>query len=178
LLVGETTFSSNSIYTYAAFDADNTVGFKDTTSTTCYIGMGFTVGHVGIVSEVKFFMNTFLKETYSGNLIFQGSSDNIKYTDLFTVGDEIHEGWNYKTYTDATVLKYRYYRFKGTEVGACNMGELVLWGVEAINDSASSHTCAGIITINGTASTLSAPIIYTSSLTPLLNSISPRYGNV
>lgn len=65
--MGDTTFSSNSAYTYAAFDMDYVNGFIDTAS-TCYIGLGFKSGYVGIVSEVKFFMNRFVKATYSGNL--------------------------------------------------------------------------------------------------------------
>ncbi len=32
-------------------------------------------------------------------LIFQGSQDDITYTTIFTVGNEIHEGWNYYDFT-------------------------------------------------------------------------------
>jgi hypothetical protein len=29
------------------------------------------------------------------NLIFQGSNDNVTYTDIFNVDENVHEGWNY-----------------------------------------------------------------------------------
>ncbi len=48
---------------------DNTYGFTSTAS-TCFFGMGFTSGYVGVISQVKFFMNVFTKATYSSKLKF------------------------------------------------------------------------------------------------------------
>jgi hypothetical protein len=109
---------------------------------------------VGVISQVKFFMNVFTKPTYSGYLKFQGSSDNITYTTLFTVGDEIHEGWNYYDYASGSELKYRYFRVYGSNAGSCNVGEFALMGVEAINDDTSSYACSANITLGNTTSTL------------------------
>jgi hypothetical protein len=67
--MGDTTFSSNSARTAYLFDMDNTVGFTDTKS-TCNFGMSFKSGFVGIVSEVKFFMNVFTKSLYVDSLQF------------------------------------------------------------------------------------------------------------
>jgi hypothetical protein len=61
----------------------------------------------------------------------------VSYTTIFTVGDEIHEGWNYYDFNDAT-LKYQFYRFYGTKSGSCNIGEFSLTGVEAIQSSSST----------------------------------------
>ena len=90
------------------------------------------------MSEVKYFMPVFVKSTISNKLKFQGSSDGIVYADIFTVGQEIHEGWNYYDFRDNN-LKYRYYRFQGSAVGACKLGEIKFRGVETIDSTASSY---------------------------------------
>ena len=64
----------------------------------CFVGMKFRPGFVGLLSQVKYFMNNINKATYSGNLKFQGSNDMSTWTDLFTVDDNIHEGWNYHSW--------------------------------------------------------------------------------
>jgi len=64
-----TTFSTNSSSTYALSDMNNANGYTDT-SVPCYFGMGFLPGYVGIVSQVKFFMNQFLASTFVNNLVF------------------------------------------------------------------------------------------------------------
>ena len=121
-------------------------------------------------------MNVFIKSTYVNNLQFQGSSDGISYQTLFTVGTEIHEGWN--IYLQSPVLSFRFYRFKGTTVGSCNVGEFVLNGVVAIASTASSYSCTPSLTIGTTATALTSGVTYSSTNTPLLTSISPRYGTV
>lgn len=55
-------------------------------------------------------MPVFLKKNFVNLLKFQGSQDGVTYTDIFTVGVEIHEGWNYYDFRDNN-LKYRFYRF-------------------------------------------------------------------
>ena len=140
--------------------------------------MHFAAGYVGLLSEVKFFMSRFTRANYVDILKFQGSSDGTTYTDLFTVGDEIHEGWNYYTYASGAEPKYRYYRFYGTAAGSCNVGEVVFKGYEVINNSQNSYSCTPVLTLGGTTYNLATTVTYTSTLTPVLSSISPRYGTV
>jgi hypothetical protein len=59
-------------------------------------------------------MARFTKAKFVGFLKFQGSSDGLNFVDIFTVGQEIHEGWNYHNYPVGSELKYRYYRFFGS----------------------------------------------------------------
>ena len=40
-------------------------------------------------------MTRFDRKNFVGKLLFQGSKDNVTWTTIFTVGQEIHEGWNY-----------------------------------------------------------------------------------
>jgi hypothetical protein len=96
------------------------------------------------------------------------------------VGKEIHEGWNYMNYPAGQELKYRFYRFFGTGAGSCIVGEVSLRGYEVIDSSLSSHTCGVSLTINGGAAAipLTGSVTYQSTVTPLLKSISPRFGSV
>ena len=63
------------------------------------------------------------------------------WTDIFVVGEEIHEGWNYHNYEAGSYLKYRYYRFFGSGTGSCIVGEVSLRGYEVIDSNASSYSC-------------------------------------
>ena len=48
--------------------------------------MSFKVGYIGVLNEVKYFMNRFTKTAYVDNLRFEGSMDGVTYTTVFTVG--------------------------------------------------------------------------------------------
>lgn len=84
-------------------------------------------------------MNRFTRANFVGKLQFQGSSDGTTYTTIFTVGEEIHEGWNYYNYAQGSEPKYRYYRFFGSVAGSCLVGEIAFRGFEVIDDSNSQY---------------------------------------
>jgi hypothetical protein len=74
---------------------------------------------------------------------------------------------------------YNSYRFYGTAAGACRISEFRLHGVQAIASEASSYECTPTIYIGEDALTADlAPITYSSAKTPVINSISPRFGSV
>ena len=61
---------------------------------------------------------------------------------MFAVDKNVHEGWNYYRWdTAAAYPRYRFYRFKGTGTGSCNLNEVSLTGVEAIPDAGATYTC-------------------------------------
>lgn len=64
---------------------DNNLLKKPTdTSSTCHLGMEFKEGHVGLLSQVKYFMKDMSsKSLFVNTTKFQGSSDGSTYTDLF-----------------------------------------------------------------------------------------------
>ena len=64
-----TIVSSDPISAPLLFDGDLLNGFNKSAA-SCYFGIELTSGYVGILSEVKFFMNPFLMATYAGNLLF------------------------------------------------------------------------------------------------------------
>ena len=61
----------------------------------CRIGWEFKEGHVGMISQVKWFMQNFNKDRMVGRTKFQGSLDGSTWTTLFTLDQNIHDGWNY-----------------------------------------------------------------------------------
>jgi hypothetical protein len=62
-------------------------------------------------------MTRFERKNFVGKLLFQGSKDNVTWTTIFTVGQEIHEGWNYYNFPTGKELIYRYFRYYGTATG-------------------------------------------------------------
>lgn len=142
-------------------------------------------GHVAVLDEAKIFINFLTSKTpYVDNLSFQGSNDDWEtYDELHLFSEEIHEGWNYINYREDGENKpaYNSYRFHGTAKGACRVTEFRLHGVEAIASESSSYECTPTIYIGDDELTTSVdmePITYSSDKTPLLTSISPRFGSV
>lgn len=53
-------------------------------SATCFVGMQFKENHVGLLSQVKYFMKDISsKDIFVNATTFQGSNDGSSYTDLF-----------------------------------------------------------------------------------------------
>lgn len=98
------------------FDGDLLEAPSDSSS-QCVLGMQFKEEHVGMLSQVKWFMGP-MDATFKAKLVditvFQGSNDNSAFTTLFTVDENLHNGWNYYKWETANDYpKYRYYRFYG-----------------------------------------------------------------
>ena len=140
--------------------------------------MAFKENHVGVVSEVKFFINNLASKTpFVNNLKLQGSDDGTTFTDLYTVGPEIHEGWNMIDFEDGSLPSYHIYRFQGTSSGSCRVGEVAFTGIEAINDDNSSYSCTPKVMIDGVSTDLNA-VTYDAAFTPVLTAMSKRFGSV
>lgn len=96
--------------------SDNSEGNKQ----TCHVGMQFSEGFVGMISQVKFYLHEITLSYYSGKMMFQGSNDGSSYTTLFTLNDNAHDGWNYYTWsTPQDYPRFRFYRFYQNSNGAC-----------------------------------------------------------
>jgi len=92
------------------------------------------------------------KTPYVDNLHFQGSNDGWKsWEELYTFGEELHEGWNYIDYRDDGVDKpaFNSYRFYGSAKGACKVSEFKLHGVEAIASEEPTHSCTPKLFLGG-----------------------------
>jgi len=134
-----------------------------------------------MLSQVKWFMGP-MDATFKAKLVditvFQGSNDNSAFTTLFTVDENLHNGWNYYKWETANDYpKYRYYRFYGNSTGACAINEITFTGVETIDNEDASYTCTAKAIIDGTETSLES-VDYVGSLTSNLLSLSPRFGTV
>lgn len=172
-----TLFGSANTQVENVFD-DNNLNTNEDWDADCYFGMYFPEGYEGFVNEVKVFLgSTYSKDYFVDYLTFQGSDDGSTYVDLFTLDASIHEGWNYFDFAEGEEASYRFYRFFGSNSGSCLVNEVHIFGVEVINDSASTYSCTPHLSIND-AVTLLNDVTYDGSVTPTLTSISPRYGTV
>ena len=155
------------------------IDMTDSTATDCYFQIQYKPDHVGVLDEVKFFINQLTDKTpFNGNLKFQGSDDGTTFTDLFTVDLSVHEGWN--TYDfETNKPSYNIYRFQGAESGSCRVGEVKLHGKESIDNDSTSYSCTPklILEKKDSASTLN-PVTFTNTLTPVLTGMSTRFISV
>jgi hypothetical protein len=92
-----TLYGSDNDNLEAVFDGMNPNGWKSEAK-DCYFGTYFREGYIGFIVEARYFMNRFTRSNFVGNLRLEGSQDGLTYTTIFTVGEEIHEGWNYYTF--------------------------------------------------------------------------------
>ena len=156
------------------FDGSNNILNNDT-SANCIVGMQFRQGYVAILNQVKVFISASDTTNFrNGNLIFQGSMDGVTYTNIYTVDNNVHGGWNYQKWNSTLQNgpKYRYFRYFGKAAGSCLINEIVFTGVETVDDSNSTYSCTPQLYENGTLSTQSfSQVTYNGSITPLLTSI-------
>ena len=52
---------------------------------------------------------------------------------------------------------YQYYKLEGTEEHSCRVTEVVLKGIEAVDDTSPTYACPVEVTLNGIASLLPEP---------------------
>jgi hypothetical protein len=126
-----------------AFD-DSVFTRVNTNDHSCEMGMEFKEGYVGSLEQVKYFINYIdNRDQYEANLAFEGSLDGTTYTELFVVGADVHEGWNYVDFEQGSYPNYRYYRFRGLGIanGPCRIHELTFKGNEVIQDTNDSYSC-------------------------------------
>lgn len=158
-------------------DGKNMIDMQDS-NTECYFQVQYKENHVGVLDEVKFFINEMIdKSPYVGSLIFQGSDNGVDFTDLWTIDAGVHEGWNSHDFEDIGQPAFNIYRFQGSAPGACRIGEVKLHGVESINSSESSYSCTPKMSLGGSVTELN-PVTFDASVTPVLTGMSERYGSV
>jgi len=92
-------------------DGKNTIDLTDSTSTNCYFQIAYKTAHVVVLDEAKFFVNELSNKTPFIGLKFQGSNDGTAFTDLWTVDEEVHEGWNSHDFEAGKEPAYNIYRF-------------------------------------------------------------------
>jgi hypothetical protein len=160
-------FGSSSKKDYGVVFDGNNLNTYDESSSDCHVGMEFREGYVASLSKVKYILSDTAKDNFIDKLAFEASNDGTTYTNLFTVDYNVGSGWNTHEFASTALPKYKYYRFKGDGAKSCRMNEIQLYGVETIDDSATTFTCTPKLHVNSATTDLS-PVTYDGSITPLL----------
>jgi hypothetical protein len=98
---------------------------------SCEVKATARAEHALVVEEVGIFINNLIdKGPYSdGNLVFEGSDDEITWTTIWEYSELIHEGWNTEyVYAEP----YKTIRFRGEASGSCRFGEVKIVGTEVL----------------------------------------------
>jgi len=163
-------------------DGDLTIDYVSTATTGCNFGMNFPEGQVAVLDEAKIFINFMTTVTpYANKLAFYGSNDNWATSTLIdTIGDNVHEGWNYLNYRDDGNNKpaFSSYKFQGSASGSCRVTEFRLTGVQSFADNNNIFSCVPKVMIGTATNALLSPVTFSAASTPLLTSIWPRFGSV
>jgi hypothetical protein len=170
-----------------AFDG-NVLTRVNENSRTCTIGMAFKENYVGAIQQVKYFINYITnRDQYENNLIFEGfnelnaeSGDAVEPTEIFTVKEEVHEGWNYVEFEEGEYPNFRYYRFRGLGIadGPCRIHEVTLTGLEVIRNEEETYSCKPQIVIKGEETVeFTNSVTFEGSKSSLLTEVKPRYGS-
>jgi hypothetical protein len=154
----------------------NLIDYTDATSENCHFQVKYKDNHVGVLNEVKFFVNDLNDKTPFIGSKFQGSNDGTTFVDLWTIDDQVHEGWNIKDW-ETGQPSYNIYRYQGHKAGSCRVGEVRLDGLVTINDNTNSYACTPKLVIDGAKTDLS-PVTFKATKTPVLTSMNTRFASV
>jgi len=152
--------------------------FYDTYNNNCYIELDVgedMQAEVSILPQVNFDTSSYI------GAAIKGSNDGVTYETVFTLDSNFHQGWNYwKASENDPPARYRYLRYdKGTSSSRCPIAELEFYGIYLSANTVTdlnSVVCNAKIEVNGKSSVINNAVIYKSSHTPILDSISPEMG--
>lgn len=146
----------------------------------CYLGLDAGSQQQISVSRIRFFPS--IDWPNVGKRIlqakFQGSNDNANWNTLATVDQTVHTGWNVLKSIDTA--PYRYVRFLHNSTSSCNIAEFQIFGIifSPLTVALASQT-ADVIYYDGfNTKTFAGALEYRQDKTPIVTSVSPRYGDI
>ena len=154
--------------------------YYSSSNTQCYIGLDAGAGVQASISRISFFPslnwpNVAQVILYSS---FQGSNDQLKWDTLATVDQTVHTGWN--IFASNNTTPYRYIRFLHNSTSKCSLAELKLYGILYSSIDANLDSQLANVTYNDgfNSKTFVSQVQYTQNTTPIVTSVSPRYGDI
>jgi len=154
--------------------------FYSSPNTQCWIGLDAGVGLAASISRISFFPNLGWTNVASKILYstFQGSNDQNTWKNLAIIDQTVHTGWNVFASSDTT--PYRYIRFVHNSTSKCNLAEIQLYGIvySTIAVNLTSQPADVIYNDGLNTKTFANAIVYQQANTPVVTSVSPRYGDV
>ena len=163
-----------------SFDGLSTT-YYSSPNPVCWIGIDFGSVSSASISRIRFFpnLNWFNTAAILLDATFEGSNDGNTWTNLATIDQTIHSGWNILASSQTT--PYRYIRFAHKNVSQCNIAEIELYGIIYSNANPSDLTSqpSDIIYEDGyNTYTFSGNATYTTARTAIVTSFSPSYGDI
>ena len=135
---------------------------------------------MGDVEEIRFGPNPAWTTVslFLEGAVFEGSNDNSAWTEIFAIDTtEVHASWNVWQKASGESHKYRYVRFKHTDVSSCELAEIEFIGIKYSTETVATGgdlTCD--ITIAASASPLTDAVAYKAASTSVVSGVSPAFG--
>lgn len=112
--------------------------------------------------------------------VFEGSNDNLAWTEIFKVDSTVHTGWNTWINTDLAHVVYRYVRFRHDVTSLCQLAELTFTGqiysTVAVNAAGVTACDVKIVLPGQVVPVTGATINYSAVKTSTITSVSPKFG--
>lgn len=163
-----------------AFDGLTTTNYESTTNSLCYLGVDAGSGLKISASRFRIFPN--LQWTNVGKKIlhaeFEGSDDLSTWNPLAKIDQTVHTGWNViKSNSDTP---YRYLRLRHNSTSNCSIAEFQVYGIVYSTASATlASTPTDVVLVDGfNTKTFTSYVDYQQAKTPIVNSVSPRFGDI
>lgn len=104
----------------SAFDTLHAT-YYSSSAASCYIGIDAGAGKVVDITRIRYFpyYKWSIAAKYIKGAAFEASKDGTTYTQIGSVDQTVHAGWNSIKITSST--NYRYIRFKHTSVSGCKL---------------------------------------------------------
>jgi hypothetical protein len=140
--------------------------------------MTLPTGQVGVLDSIKLLISDVALDRmpYLSSAKIQGWNGSA-WVDVWALDVTLLDGWNTKTFDAGSKPAYYKYKYSSWRTGGCKVGEIVFFGIVAVADTKSSTSCTASLVIDSTTTSLSS-VTYDASITPKVNSITPRYGKV
>jgi len=156
-----------------------TVNYEDNSDECFFEFQESKTGHVYDIDEVGLYFSTNKgRAAYINNLAFEGQTAAGDWENIWTIDSGLHKGWNRKQFLPAELPGYTSFRFRGSEKGACAVGEVEVKGKEVMDQEFSDTICTPKVTVANVTRDLSEPIVYSSDSTPVLTAMSKSWGTV
>lgn len=109
-------------------DDKTETAYESASNGDCWVGFDLGVGYKRTLFRIKYFVNR--KAIDPAQLIgavFEGSTDNVTYNTIASIGGNVHRGWNDWSTKNPLSTIYRYLRMRHNTSSNCKVSELVFY---------------------------------------------------
>lgn len=171
----------NSTSGYEGNAFDNTItSYYYSGNPQCWVGIDFGTLFAANVSRIRFYPTYYWSNaaSYMLGAQFQGSNDKTNWTNISTIDSSVHTGWN--IILPKTNTPFRYLRYLHNSTSQCLISEIQFFGTVYSTLIASlTSQASGLVYSDGYSSfNLTTFVYFRKDRTPVINSITPLYGDI